>query len=89
MQAMVLSELDDGAADTAALLSRYDCVALERFKLSASTGARPPPISSPETASAGVGAWLTVPQGHARSLSGKTAPNASGARGSRVGRSIQ
>ncbi|MEP9367934.1 hypothetical protein [Xanthobacter sp. VNH20] len=33
VQAMVLSELDNGAADTAALLSRYDCVALDRFKL--------------------------------------------------------
>ena len=33
VQAMVLSELDNGAADTTALLGRYDCAALERFKL--------------------------------------------------------
>jgi hypothetical protein len=33
MQAMVLAELDNGAADTAALLGRYDCAALERLKL--------------------------------------------------------
>lgn len=33
MQAMVLSELDNGAADTAALLGRFDCTALERLKL--------------------------------------------------------
>ena len=33
MQAMVLGELDNGASDTAALLGRYDCAALERAKL--------------------------------------------------------
>ena len=33
MQAMVLVELDNGASDTAALLGRYDCAALERAKL--------------------------------------------------------
>ena len=33
VQAMVLGELDNGAADTAALLGRYDCAALERLNL--------------------------------------------------------
>ncbi|MDE1567084.1 hypothetical protein V5F44_04895 [Xanthobacter sp. V2C-8] len=33
MQVMVVSELDNGASDTAALLTRYDCQALQRFNL--------------------------------------------------------
>ncbi|MEP9368778.1 hypothetical protein [Xanthobacter sp. VNH20] len=33
MQVMVVSELDNGASDTAALLTRYDCQALQQFNL--------------------------------------------------------
>jgi hypothetical protein len=33
MQVMVVSELDNGATDTAALLTRYDCQALRQFNL--------------------------------------------------------
>lgn len=33
MQVMVVSELDNGASDTAALLTRYDCQALRQFNL--------------------------------------------------------